>query len=148
MQVVTELKLLQKFIACVDEKKTDIYNLEKFINGMNLLIEEKSQIYELIRLIYDPRKPFHIISNNVILYMQTWSPVLMDKDVTLYEILTEFSNRGFTQEVSLQVCSNFITMYPNYKDIILHALDKNLQLRKLIHLIFKEQKYTIACNFK
>lgn len=94
-------------------------------------------IKALIAQIYDPFQKFHVTRKNIEKFEK--SAANKAKSVappaSLSELLTELSGGNLTGHAALHACTAFLSRYPRFREAVLRALNKDLQIRVGVQLV-------------
>jgi DNA ligase-1 len=96
-------------------------------------------IKDLIAQIYDPFQKFHVTSANILKFEKSSneSGIAGRKPENLSELLQMLSEGSVSGHLALQTCLNFIQTFPDYRDTIFRALNKDLKIRVGVSMVNK-----------
>lgn len=118
--------------------------LTREINSTNSTNEKKeilakyADIKNVIRLIYNPLKPFNITSKKILKFAKENAQAKFKcVESDLCKMLTMFANSELTGHAAIKTALGLMQKFANYKDTILMCIDKDLKMRLGIKQINK-----------
>ncbi len=92
-------------------------------------------IKDLVAQIYDPFQKFHVTSKNIEKFEKKGGLTTDQPAESLSALLTALAEERITGHAALGACLAFIKKHPKYRDVILKALNKDLQIRVGVQLV-------------
>lgn len=125
----------------------DLQNLIDSLNSTNsatekvTILKDHPQFKELIKLVYDPLKPFHVTSTTVKKFISSGKKVDPKEFTDVIDMLNALASRKITGHEALSSVGMWIKKYPQHKELLYKIIDKDLKIRmgaKQINKAFKD----------
>jgi len=118
--------MLDKFKTFVEELNTTNSNNDKVSIIKN--IKDDSDIKKLLFYTYNPFYQFNLTSKNCIKY-KSKLPKLVQVGYTLFDLLDDLRLRNITGHEAISRVNGFVSLNPEYEELIYRIIDKDLKTR-------------------
>lgn len=125
----------------------ELKNLQMLVNQCGLISSNNMRcstfqkhgqcIKSLLALIYDPYVKFGVTKASLLKRRKQNRETLPESPKSLTELLHLLGDREITGHQALDTCLSFISSFPNFEDVIIRALNKNLKIRVGIRMVNK-----------
>jgi DNA ligase-1 len=111
------------------QEMIDLLNSTNGSNDKIEFISDYKDLKPLLKLIYDPLKPFHVTSTNVKKFIKNGKNVQPKTYKGILKLLTALSNQKISGHEALSSVAWWIKKYPEHSELIFKLIDKDLKIR-------------------